>query len=52
MSKQYLIMSLIIYSNISELNGGFLKVSDQQNMQSAFITEKPAGKKKERIINS
>ena len=36
-SKQYLILSLIIYSNVSALNGAFLKVSGWQYIQPAFI---------------
>ena len=38
MSKQYLILSLIIYSNVSALNGAFLKVSGRQYIQPGFIT--------------
>ena len=37
MSKQYLILSLIIYSNVSALNGAFLKVSGRQYIQPGFI---------------
>ena len=37
MSKQYLILSLIIYSNVSALNGAFLKVSGWQYIQPGFI---------------
>ena len=32
MSKQYLLLSLIIYSNVSALNGAFLKVGKSQNI--------------------
>ena len=37
MTKQYLILSLISYSNVSALNGAFLKVSGRQYIQPAFI---------------
>ena len=37
MCKQYLILSVIIYSNVSALNGAYLKVSGWQYIQPAFI---------------
>ena len=37
LSKHYLILSLIIYSNVSALNGAFLKVSGRQYIQPGFI---------------
>ena len=37
MTKQYLILSLISYPNVSALNGAFLKVSGGQYIHSAFM---------------